>query len=107
MKTHEMISIPEAQLVKALKDMPIEEMETHAKTMIKDLGSDNYAGLMKQAMKIVESASAQDNRFELVKNLIRESVPNEAVMSDIYARLAAIMMTIMSRKFRDLMQAKG
>jgi len=103
MKTHEIISMQEAELVSALKTMPVEEMEAHAKQIVSDLGSDNYGGLMKQAMQTIQDSDASTNRFDLVKQLIKESMPNEAIMSDIYGRLAAIMIVIISRKLTGIM----
>lgn len=104
MKTHELISMPEAELVKAVKTMPIDELEQHAKQIIKDLGGDNYGALMKQAMQTVQSEAEGGSRFETLKALIKDSLPNKAVLSDIYARLAALMMVIISRKLNEMMR---
>ncbi len=103
MKTHEIISINESDLVGALKTMSLDQLEKHAKQIIKDMGSDNYAGLMTEAMQVVKAESDQAQKFQALQNTIRDFLPNEAVMSDIYARLAAILMMILSRKFSSIM----
>lgn len=103
MKTHEIISIKEPELVGVLKTMSLDQLEKHAKQIIKDMGSDNYAGLMTEAMQVVKAETDQAQKFQALQNAIREFLPNEAVMSDIYARLAAILMMILSRKFASIM----
>jgi len=102
MKTYEVISLNESELVGKLKTMSIEELEEHARAIVKDMGSDNYPGLMKQVMQTVKDTQGAE-RFQALQACIKDFLPNEAVMSDIYERLAAILMMILSRKFRDLM----
>ena len=102
MKTHEVISIKEAELVAKLKVMPIDELESHAKQIVKDMGSDNYPGLMREIMTAIKEQAPEGNsQFQIIQAIIREFLPNEAYMSDIYARLAAIIMMILSKKFND------
>lgn len=108
MQTHEIISIKEAELVSVIKTMPTDELEQHARTIMKDMGSSDYAAIMGKVMKAMkEGRNLNLSPFERVQNLIKENLPNEAYMSDIYARLAAIVMMIISRKFSSLYDQKS
>lgn len=101
---HEIIRIKESELVAKLKVMSIDELEQHAQDIMKDMGADNYSQIMAGVMKCLkEDQSEGYTRFETVQKKLQDSLPNKAYMSDIYARLAAIVMTIISRKFQDLL----
>ena len=101
---HEIIKIKESELVSKLKAMSIDELEEHAQTIMKDMGSDKYSQIKASVMKwLKEDQSEGYSRFETVQKKLQDSLPNKAYMSDIYARLAAIVMTIISRKFQDLL----
>lgn len=104
MKIEELIRIKEADLVNRLKLMDTDELETHARTLIKELGSENYSGLMKTVMNTLEENPNTEQRFAVVQDTIRDFLPNQAIMSDIYARLAAILMMIISRRFKTIYQ---
>ena len=104
LSAHDIIRIKEAELVSKLKTMSIDELEQHAQTIMKDMGSNNYSSIMTDIMKCLkEDQSEGYSRFETVQKKLQDSLPNKAYMSDIYARLAAIVMTIISRKFKDLL----
>ena len=104
LSAHEIIRIKESELVSKLKEMTIDELEQHAQTIMEDMGSSNYSGIMADVMKCLkEDQSKGYSRFEMVQKKLQDSLPNKAYMSDIYARLAAIVMTIISRKFQDLL----
>ncbi len=101
---HDIIRIKEAELVTRLKTMSIDELEQHAQKIMEDMGSSNYSSIMADVMKCLkEDQSEGYSRFEMVQKKLQDSLPNKAYMSDIYARLAAIVMTIISRKFQDLL----
>ncbi len=107
MKKHELISISEAELVKRLKGMDTTELEQHARTLMLDLGEDNYGKVMKSVMgALKEDRVASVSAFEHVQQHLQQSLPNQAYMSDIYARLAAIIMMIISKKFSDTVDGK-
>lgn len=102
MKTHEVISMAEGDLVSALKSMSLSELEKHAKQILKDLGADNYGGFMKDAMQELQAGKHDDSQFITLQNWLRDKLPNEAVMSDIYARLATILLMIISQKLAQI-----
>jgi len=104
LSSHEIIKIKESELVSKLKVMSIDELELHAQNIMKDMGSSDYSQIMASVMKsLKEDQSEGYSRFETVQKKLQDSLPNKAYMSDIYARLAAIVMTIISRKFQDLL----
>lgn len=105
MKTHEIISIKENELVPYLKTMSLEDLEKHARNIMIEMGEDNYGSVMSRVMKAIQDKSNPDlSQFELVQNTLREALPNQAYMSDIYARLGAIVMMILKHKFKALYQ---
>lgn len=103
MKTHEVISIKESELVAKLKEMPLEELEKHARNIMLEMGEENYSAVMSQVMKAVQDGSQPGiSQFELVQNTLRDALPNQAYMSDIYARLGAIVMMVLRDKFQAI-----
>ena len=107
MQTHEVISLPEAELVQALKQMPLAELEQHAKQILKDLGEKNYGGIMKSAMQVLQDGTGSEQAFEKLQSWLRNTLPNEAVMSDIYARLATLLLMIISQKLSAVSSKLG
>jgi hypothetical protein len=102
--THEVISIKEDELVSRLKDMSIEELEFHAQSIMKDMGATQYPAIMATIMKSLnDEQPAGYSQFETVQKQLENELPNKAYMSDIYARLAAIVMTILSRRFKAML----
>jgi len=104
LNSNEVISVKEAELVSKLKEMDIEELEHHAQTIMKDMGTDEYSSIMSNIMKSLKEEQREGySQFESVQKQLEEELPNKAYMSDIYARLAAIVMTIISKKFKALL----
>ncbi len=104
MHTHDIIKLNEVELVAQLKNMDLAEMEGHARAIVLELGSDNYGGLMTRVIqRVKEGQNGQNAVFADVQIIIQEFLPNEAYKSDIYARLAAIMMTIIARRFQQVL----
>jgi len=103
MHIHELMRLKENELVQRLKPLDEADLERHARELIAEMGSDNYAGVMSQVMKAVqEDLEPDQSRFDKVQQTLQSSLPNQAYMSDIYARLAAIVMMIISKKFKTL-----
>jgi hypothetical protein len=86
--------------------MSVEQLEQHAEGVISELGSDDYSGIMKIVMKALESQPTQTNRFTQIQNILRDTLPNKAHMSDIYQRLASMIMLILMRKYKDILTGK-
>ena len=103
LKTHQVISLKEAELVSHLKTMSLEELEFHAHEIMKDMGTEQSPQVMAKVMKSLEQPKEGYSKFELVQKTLEDELPNKAYLSDIYARLAAIVMTIISRRFNDLL----
>ena len=104
--TQDVLRLPESELVAALKAMPVDELEQHAEALIAELGSDDYSGVMKVVMKALESEPNQTNRFTQIQNILRDTLPNKAHMSDIYQRLASMIMLILMRKYKEILTGK-
>ena len=104
LQTHQVISLKEAELVTHLKKMTLEELEFHASEIMKDMGAKQYSKVMATVMKSLEGENKEGySQFEMVQKTLEEALPNKAYLSDIYARLAAIVMTILSRRFKELL----
>jgi hypothetical protein len=101
--SHEVMGLKEADLVSKLKLMTTSELEQHAETIMKEMGSSAYSANMSAIMKALKEAPATEKQFQTVQNTLETLLPNKAYFSDIYARLAAIVMMIISRKFQALL----
>lgn len=102
--TLEVMQLDEKMLVEKLRKMEIEELEQHAKGLMSELGSEDYGRIMKQVMQALESSQESDSKFTLVQNTLRTTLPNKAVMSDIYERLASIVLMIIAARYKSLLQ---
>jgi hypothetical protein len=96
LSSHEVMGLKEHELVGKLKAMT-------TSTIMKEMGSAAYAANMTRVMQALKEAPASENRFQTVQKTLEELLPNKAYFSDIYARLAAIVMMIISRKFQALL----
>lgn len=106
LSTQDVLRLPESELVAALKAMQLEELEQHAEALIDELGSEDYSGVMKAVMRALESDSGQSDRFTQIQNILRDTLPNKAHMSDIYQRLASLIMLILMRKYKEILTNK-
>ena len=100
LQTHQVISLKEAELVTHLKAMSLEELEFHAHEIMKDMGAEQYSNVMSKVMKSLEDPKEGYSKFETVQKTLEDELPNKAYLSDIYARLAAIVVSIISRRFK-------
>lgn len=103
---HDIIKLSESELVNALKSMPTDELEFHANNIMLDLGGDDYGALMKHVMQVLESQNDPSKRFAQIQDTLRDSLPNKAQMSDIYERLATIVMLIITRRYQAILKKK-
>lgn len=103
---NDIIILKEAELVAALKIMPDEELEDHAFSLVEELGGNDFGALMKLIMKELEGEQSNQKRYLKIQSVLRDTLPNKAVMSDIYERLATILMLILVRKYKKILEAK-
>ncbi|KZX82283.1 hypothetical protein A3715_00585 [Oleiphilus sp. HI0009] len=104
---HDIIKLNEKELVAALKSMSTNELEVHANNIMHDLGGDDYGTIMKLVMQTLEQDQhAGSDRFKTIQNVLRDNLPNKAHMSDIYERLASIVMLIIMQKYREILSTK-
>lgn len=102
LSTHEVMGLKESELVSKLKAMEIAELEHHAEQIMLEMGSTAYAANMSKVMQVLKDTPEAEKRFQTVQSTLESLLPNKAYFSDIYARLAAIVMMIISRKFQAL-----
>jgi hypothetical protein len=98
MPTHEVIKLSEAELSRLVKTMPLNELETHIQTMLDNLGCSDYASTMLTLMRLIKDNIGKGDGFHRVQDYLRDTLPNKAMMSDLYARLAAMVMVFLVRK---------
>lgn len=102
LSTQEVMASKETDLVTKIKEMSTDELETHAENIMKEMGSSDYSQIMSSVMKAVNQDTLKKSQFETVQETLQERLPNKAYLSDIYARLAAIVMSIIARKFKAM-----
>lgn len=98
MQTHDVIKLSEAELTPLLKTMPLDELETHIQNMLKELGCSDYANTMLALMRLIRDNGTKGSTFNLLQDYLRDTLPNKVMMSDLYARLAAMVMVFLVRK---------
>ena len=103
LSSNEVMGLKESELVAKLKAMTTAELEKHAETIMKEMGSSAYAANMALVMQALKEAPDSTDRFQTVQKTLEDLLPNKAYFSDIYARLAAIVMMIIARKFQALL----
>lgn len=104
MNLQTLLTTREKELVQKLKSESLEALESYAKLLMKELGSDNYAGMMREVMKAISEMESGQNQFALIQLTIKDFLPNKAVLSDIYERLGAIVAMILAHKMREATQ---
>ena len=103
LSSQEVMASREADLVAKIKDMQTAELETHAEYIMQEMGSSDYSQIMSSIMKAINQENLEQSQFETVQKTLEELLPNKAYLSDIYARLAAIVMSIIARKFKAML----
>ncbi len=98
MQTHELLKLSEAELSPLLKTMSLTELELHIQQILEDLGARSYSNTMLDVMRLVQASGSSSDRFHRLQDYLRDTLPNKAMMSDLYARLAAMMMVFLVRK---------
>lgn len=111
MKTHEILSTPEAKLAPALADIKLKELERHATKLLRSKGNADYDEVLRaviRALPKLESEGAQ--RFSEVQNLIHVhfALPSTSapVTDDVLQRITVIIMMIISKKFDEIHSKK-
>jgi hypothetical protein len=101
--SQQVMALKETELVGKLKEMQTPELERHAENIMKEMGSSDYSQIMSSVMKALHQENQNQSQFEIVQKTLEEILPNKAYFSDIYARLAAIVMSIIARKFKAML----
>lgn len=101
--SQQVMALKESELVGKLKEMQTSELERHAENIMKEMGSSDYSQIMSAVMKALNQENQDQGQFSIVQKTLEELLPNKAYFSDIYARLGAIVMSIIARKFKAML----
>ncbi len=97
MKTNELLSASEAELVPQLREMKTKELERHATKLLKKIGAD-YAQVLAAVTRAVPQLSAEQNAFARIQETIIACAQTDADKK-IVERAAVIMMIIIKKQF--------
>lgn len=104
MKTHEILSTPEAKLAPALAELKIKELERHATKLLSSKGNADYNTVMQAVIRALPKLESQGpERFKEVQNLIHIhfnlASTASPVSDDVLQRITVIVMVLISKKF--------
>lgn len=112
MKTKDVLTAPEPQVVPALKAMKIKELERLAKKVLLKLGKQNYEDVIRKLIKAIPgiSQTSSEPPFQTIKALIRDELTQDALqrkdddlpLEQILDRLSVIFMLLISKKFAKI-----
>ncbi len=106
MKTHEVLSLPEATLSKHLAQCKLKELERHAQKLIEKHCHGNYATTLRAVIKAVPSLSSNNDKFNHVKEVIHlhSHVPSGSapISPSVLERTTVILMMIIAKKFEAI-----
>ncbi|MCR6651022.1 MAG: hypothetical protein NVV73_05730 [Cellvibrionaceae bacterium] len=97
MKTNELLTASEAELVPQLRAMKNKELERHAAKLLKKVGAD-YAQVLAAVTKAVPELGAEQNAFARIQEIVRACGQVDADQK-IIERVAVIMMIIIKKQF--------
>ncbi len=100
MKTLELIRAPEAQLVLALKEMKLKELEKHGQNLVRLLGGEDYRLVLRSVIKILPSLSQEPSaRFEALNQALSPLLYKAADQAELLAKLSIILTLVVRLKF--------
>ncbi|HRH77487.1 MAG TPA: hypothetical protein PK129_09100 [Cellvibrionaceae bacterium] len=100
MKTLELIRTPEAQLVLALKEMKLKELEKHGQNLVRLLGGEDYRLALRSVIKLLPSLSQEPTaRFEALTQALAPLLPKACEQADLLAKLSIILTLVVRLKF--------
>lgn len=97
MKTNELMSVSEAELVPQLRAMKAKELERHAAKLLKKIGAD-YPQVLAGVTRVVPQLNAEQNAFGRIQETISACAQTDAD-GKIVERVAVIMMIIIKKQF--------
>lgn len=109
MKTHEIITMPEAQLSKHLAACKLKELEKHAQKLIEKHCRGDYATTLRAVIKAVPTLQDGQDKFKHVKDIVhlhgRVGAGQVPIPPDILERTTVIIMLIIAKKFEAIHNA--
>ena len=117
MKTHELLTAPEPEVVPQLKAMKIKDLEKHAEKLLKKLGIHDYdkvmASLIRTIPKLPSGNDQAEIRFATVQNCFLQFIPASGAFSSnpehtdaVIQRLPALLMILVAKKFEKIHHKK-
>ncbi|SRR5690554_1827662 len=97
MKTNELLTASEAELVPQLRAMKAKELERHATKLLRKIGAD-YAPVLAAVTRAVPELNAEQNAFARIQETISACGRADADRK-IIERAAVIMMIIIKKQF--------
>lgn len=104
MKTHELLTAPEADLVPQLRQMKTKELERHATKLLGKMGAEYSAVLAAVTRAVPELDKATGDTFTRFQQAIRPQLTrfDSAEHGEMLKRVAVIMMLIIQRQFQKI-----
>lgn len=100
MKTLELIRTPEAQLVPALKDMKLKELEKHGQNLVRLLGGEDYRLVLRTVIKILPTLTQEPKaRFEHLNSALTPLLFKADAQPELLAKLSIILTLVVRLKF--------
>jgi hypothetical protein len=97
MKTNELISASEAELVPLLREMKTKELERHAAKLLKKIGAE-YSQVLAAVTKAVPQLAAENNAFARIQETVSRC-GDATADKKIVERASVIMMVIIKKQF--------
>lgn len=112
MKTRDLLSDTETDLVPKLKAMKIKELERHAQKILKKYGQPNYKGLLAAVIKVIPALdSSNGDEFTQIQAIVKTYLPSacndDSDEQAILPRITVILMVIVTKKFKDIQGKKS
>lgn len=104
MKTHELIDLPEAQLVLQLRQMKVKELERHAGKILLKLGAEYPPVLAAITRAIPELNKVEGDIFTRFQDVVRQKVAytDSTEAAELIKRVSVILMLIVQRQFQKI-----
>jgi hypothetical protein len=104
MKTHELIAMPESELVTRLRQMKIKELERHAAKLVAKRGAEYPAVLAAVTRAVPDLNSGAEDRFERFQQVISQQLAcdDSAQSRELLKRVAVIMMLVIQKQFEKI-----
>ena len=104
MKTHELIAMPESELVAQLRQMKIKELERHAAKLLGKLGAEYPPVLAAVTRAVPDLNNGAEDRFDRFQQVISQQFEydDSTENRELLKRIAVIMMLVIQKQFQKI-----